>query len=696
MAKRYQNNMADQDLIVRSIKVLENIHGGGMKEIRQDIERVRQNTSIHFKQQEEYWKTLSDDGVITPIEKQSLKREMENIRQSFGAVTQQITSFGYTNPIVTDYVNTYNALREYIYDTLRLFDDMTTETEIGDRETFNEYFSNYFFLESFIILAITKGVLDTLQFRVLENLQEEGTEGETALYHGGLYQYTDGRWKSVSTGNYKGAKDELPAAEEDSFFLASETFVMVDVLIVNGEELEVNGDQLGITHTYLKGYIYYVMDGLWYVEEDKTNWRYAAAFADVLNVTGELPQIFQDGLDALQAQIDTVSGNLSDEIAARQGQYTIINGAIVEINGDIEGLVADIDSQQDQIDGKISHLPQYFGGRNTLPENPQEGDWFTWTGGNLDPWYTGQVYKYSKDGGWSGALDATNVANRSYFMLALEDILRTQAAGAGYFSTVFAESFFANSATLDNLAVKTIYLRGDGNIQSDKLYYTYQRVGMQIKSNGDIDANGDTHIAGKVAIGVDLKNEQGQYQPDFNSYDVVIGGNCKISGVLAGASGTFTGQLQGATGLFSGLLSCGPLKIEEKTQYSDLFRYSANSKSIEEIWYLLQNYGANYNYKTVEQLFPNYSNPVMYVGSTKITNLKLGSGERPSPYKTIDFNNGAISYTEFLESPANFPQLIYVRYSLGKTLQLILESLPTSAPTDPNIVWRDGTTLRIS
>jgi hypothetical protein len=549
MGKRYQNNMADQDLIVRSIKVLESIDGGGMKEIRQDIERVRQNTSIQIKQQEEYWKSLSDDGVITTIEKQSLKREMENIRQSFGAVTQQAASFGYTNPILQDYVNTYNALYEYIYETLALFDDMTTDTEISDRDTFNEYFSNYFFLENFILLAITKGVLDTLQFRVLESLNEPGEEGETALYHGGLYQYTDGRWKSVSTGNYKGAKSELPAAEEDSFFLASETFVMTDILIVNDTELLVNGEELMLSHQYIKGYIYYVVDGIWNVEEDKTNWRYAAAFADVLNVTGELPQIFQDGLDALQAQIDAVSGNLTDEIAARQGQYTIINGEIVEINGDITAIInradaqaATISDQQDQINGKISHLPQYFGGRNTLPENPQEGDWFTWTGGNLDPWYTGQVYLYTS-GNWT-RLDPKDVSKRSYFMLALEDILAINAAGPGYFSTVFAEAFFANSATLDSLAVKTIFVRGNGSLQSDTLYYTYQRAGLKIKSNGDMDANGDTHIAGKVAIGVDLKDGNNQYMPDFNNYDVVIGGNTKITGYINAIGGSFNGFVQ--------------------------------------------------------------------------------------------------------------------------------------------------------
>lgn len=503
MGKRYQNNMADQDLIVRSIQVLEDIDGGGMREIRQNIENVKRHAAMQSKQQEQYWKTLSDDGVISSVEKQSLKREMDNIGQSFSAVTQQAASFGYTNPILTDYVNTYNALYAYIYDNLKLFDDMTTDTPISDRAAFNQMFSNYFFLENFILLAITKGVLDVLSFRVLENLQEEGEEGEIALYHGGLYQYTDNHWKSVSTGNYVGVKNELPPPVEDSFFLASETFVEYDVLIVNGEELEVNGEPLYITHSYIKGYIYYVEDGYWNVEEDKTNWRYAAAFADVLNITGELPQIFQEGLDALQAQLD-------EEIQTRIGQFTIINGEIVQITAELAT--------------KVSHIPKYLGGSNTLPQTPQEGDFFTWTGGNLSPWYTGKVYLYTGSS-WTGPLDETNPAYRSYFMLALEDILASNAAGEGYFSAVFASAFFGNAATLASLSVRTIYLRYGGNIQSDYSQYSQETLGLNIDYRGNIDANGDTHLGGKVAIGVPR-----QGNPDFGYYDVVIGGNTKVTG----------------------------------------------------------------------------------------------------------------------------------------------------------------------
>jgi len=513
--KTYENNMADQALVVRSLKVLENIDGSGIREIRQSVDTLKKNTALMAKQQEEYWKDLSADGVISSVEKQSLKREMENIRQSYSAVTQQAASFGYTNPILQDYVNTYNALRSYIYDTLKLFDDMSTDTPIEDRAAFNTLFSNYFFLENFILLAITKGVLDALSFRVLESLNESGEEGETALYHGGLYQYVDGHWKSVSTGNYKGARDELPAAEEDSFFLCSDTFVMTDVLIVNDEELYVNEDELGIIHSFYKGYIYYVQDGLWYVEEDKSNWRYAAAFADVLNVTGELPQIFQDALDNMQAQLDE----------------------------------------------KVSH---YLGASSTIPVNKNNGDYFTYTGGNLAPWYKGKVYRWDATLEEWEELNPNNTANRNYYMNALADILASEVAGTGYFSTIFANAFFANDATLQSLSTKIIYLREGGYIQSDESQYVPNRLGLNIDYEGNIDANGLTHLGGKVAIGVASDD------PELSNYDVVIGGNTKITGEVNATGGSFTGNVNATSGSFTGNVNATGGKITGEFDVEDL------------------------------------------------------------------------------------------------------------------------------
>ena len=159
MAKTYERNMADTALVVKSLKVLENIDGGGIKEIKNTVESVKRQTTAQAKQQEEYWKSLSDDGVITVIEKQTLYRESQNIARSYAAITQQAQALGMPSTLVADYIATYNALHTYLYTTLKIFDDMSVETRIDERDTFNAYFSNYYFSENFVLIAITKKLM---------------------------------------------------------------------------------------------------------------------------------------------------------------------------------------------------------------------------------------------------------------------------------------------------------------------------------------------------------------------------------------------------------------------------------------------------------------------------------------------------------------------------------------------------------
>ena len=520
--KTYENNMADQALVVKSLRVLENVDGGAFKEIKQNVEAVKKQTNVLSRQQEEYWKTLSNDGVITPIEKQTLLRESRNIDRSFAAITQQAATLGIASAILEDYVDTYDDIHSYLFTTLKLFDDMTSETQIDDRDTFNSYFSSYYFSENFVLLAITAGILDTIDFRVLQSLTEPGEEDETAIYHGALYQYVNGEWKNVTTGAYKGPRTELPPDEEEAFFIVSESFTMSESLIVNDEELLVNSDTLLVTHTYLKGYIYYFQAGTWHPEWDKTSWRYAAAFADVLNITGELPQIFQDGLDAIQANLDAAVLTLEDEIAAKQGQYTIIGGEMVLIDDLLPEIVDNYNQQQTEIDSKISHLPEYFGGRNTNPVSPQEGDFYLYTGSGSD---NCKVKRYH-NASWE-TLDPSDTNYRNYYMMALEDILANSGAGTATFSNAFAQNFWAACASMNTLDVKTIYLRNQGSIQSSNFTYSEEEVGLRIDADGNIDANGNTHLGAttdnKVAIGVPLTGNT-----DFNTYDVVIGGKTLI------------------------------------------------------------------------------------------------------------------------------------------------------------------------
>lgn len=551
-----ENNMADRHLVVGSIEVLGDLTSGTTKEIRKTIEAVKSQALNLYRQQNNWWEKLSDDGVITPVEKNILYREMENIRRSEAAIYAQAEDLGYlSTAVIVTYINVYEDLRSYLYTNLSLFDDMSSDTQLPDRTLFNQKFSNYYYWESFVVIAINRSIIASLNFRVLESLEEEGEENEVALYKGGLYMWVDGAWKSITTGDYKGALTAIPDAMENAFFIAADNWTVTETLYINGEKLYVTSggvtDELAITRQIIKGVIYYCEDGVWLRDYDERSFRYVAAFADVINVTGELPALFQDALDDLQDQIDDINtelGNTNDGLAAeietRAGQYTIIAGDIVRIDDNILAIIARVEAAEGNItdleNSKISHLPVYYGPLSIPPANPLEGDYFVYSGTTTVTYKNSTIYRYHNNE-WQ-ELDVTNAAYRSYYMQALDAILSLNTTGPGYFSVVFANSFFSNDSTMNSLATKTIYLRQGGYLQSDNTTYVRENNGMRLDYNGNIDANGDTHIAGKVAIGVSLKNAQGQYQPDFTEHDVVIGGRVKVRGDIEATSLSTTVQ----------------------------------------------------------------------------------------------------------------------------------------------------------
>ena len=479
-----ERNYAGDHVVVGSLEVLGAVKGGNITEIRRNIDLIQKQTEFMGRQQNEYWKELSSDGVITPLEKQQLLKEIRSIQQSQAAIIIQARSVGQEeSQYVQDYLTVYNDLYTYLYNTLKLFDNMEQSSDIQDRSTFNDKFTAYYYDESFVLIALTKGIMSSLNIRVLTSLLEAGEEGEVAIYRGGLYQYVNGAWKNVSTGNYKGALTDLPLAEQDSFFLAADDFALTDILYVNDEPLYVNNDELGIMRLYRKGYIYYCHDGLWYEQTDRTNYMYVAAFADVLNVTGELPQIFQDALDDMQDQIDSWQSEL------------------------------------------LSRAPRYRGPSATDPSNPVEGDYFVYTGTTTAYRRNSDIYKYT-NGAWT-RLDPTQSQNGMYYMNALEDVLSLNNADNGYFAALFANVLMAHDAILYELSTKILKLRTGGYIQSEN--WSSQSAGFRLDHDGNIDANGNTHIGGNCTI----------------NGNTTISGNAVIGGTLNGATGTFAGNLVG-------------------------------------------------------------------------------------------------------------------------------------------------------
>ena len=445
-----ERNYAGDHVVVGSLEVLGDIKGGNIKQIRRNIELIQQQAEVINRTQERYWEELSSDNMITPLEKQQLLKEIKSIQQSYTAIYAQALSIGQeSSEYVQDYIATYNDLYSYLYTVLHLFDDMTTVTDIENRQTFNTKFFNYYYSESFVLVALSKGLLDSVSIRVLDSLLDEGEEGDVGIYHGALYQYVNGAWKNVSTGNYKGALSTLPLAEQDAFFLASDNFIVSQELWVNGQQLQVNDgnglDALAISRLFLKGYIYYCQDGAWFEQPDKTNYMYVAAFADVLNITGELPQIFQDAIDDLQQQIDN------------------------------------------------NRVPKYRGPSATNPADPVEGDFFVYSGTTTVTRRNSDIYQY-QSGEWV-RLDPLQSQNSPYYMQALDDILQLNNADNGYFAALFAQALFANNAFLYALTTKILTLRGpDGYFQSDN--WIQESAGFRLAYDGDADLNGNTHIAG--------------------------------------------------------------------------------------------------------------------------------------------------------------------------------------------------------
>ncbi len=609
-----ERNYAGDHVVMGSLEVLGDIKGGNIKQIRRSIELIQQQAEVINRTQERYWEELSSDSMITPLEKQQLLKEIKSIQQSYTAIYAQALSIGQeSSEYVQDYIATYNDLYSYLYTVLHLFDDMTTVTNIENRQTFNQKFYNYYYSESFVLVALSKGLLDSVSIRVLDSLLDEGEEGDVGIYHGALYQYVNGAWKNVSTGNYKGALSTLPLTEQDAFFLASDNFVVANELWVNGQQLQVNDgnglDALVISRLFRKGYIYYCQDGGWFEQSDKTNYMYVAAFADVLNITGELPQIFQDAIDDLQQQIDN------------------------------------------------NRVPKYRGPSATNPADPVEGDYFVYSGTTTVTRRNSDIYQY-QNGEWV-RLDPLQSQNSTFYMQALDDILQLNNANDGYFAALFAQALFANNAFLYALSTKILTLRTGGYIQSEN--WNSETDGFRLDYEGNIDANGNTHIGGSGVIDGDIRI-YGQVKGDLDVEGIAI---------LRG-----TTIIQGDA-KFSGEIDSGPLLLQSQAPQPRTNTWAAGEHPKVHL------YGGTGLYGEIE--FDEYDYDYR----------KRGSGDEY--YKYYWYLNGVLvaSVSEWTESGIQY-NMSYTIPMPSDTKTFKLRDLPTTMPGEPGIVYRVGNDLKIS
>lgn len=461
-------NNADSHMTLQSLTVIKDIKSKGLKTIKTELESVKKSTQQFAKKQNEFWNNISSDGIIAVNEKTLLKKEWQQIDQTHTAILKLAQEGNLEDSEdVKFYDEKYNALYEYLFSTLKLFDDMSKTTNIANRDKFNSFFADYYEAETEIQTKLAIGMVDVQGMRILDNLGVIGLKDEIAIYLGKLYQYVNNEWVLIPSDGYLGIKDKCPAGAIGQFFLAGDSDFYYPIKIKIGESFlqTTDGRFILATKKVEKGFIYAFTETGWVKIIDKNDYRYIIAINDLI----------------------TLGESLSDNL---QGIFDAINGRI--------------DDAESSLQNKIEYVPSYLGMFEADPKDAKEGDWYVYNGVETTERNKGKVYLYQMNTAGTALswvkLTPSDTNNSKYFMAALKDILASMDAEPGYFSEVFCNAFFANSASISALQTQTIRLSDGGMIKSNDETYEQYKSGMCISSDGNADFNGNTHIGGNLTV----------------------------------------------------------------------------------------------------------------------------------------------------------------------------------------------------
>lgn len=87
--------------------------------------------------------SISADGVITANEKQMLKKELTIIETEYPLIITKAEAAKKSKIDIEAYKDAYRALIDYLYNDIRIFDDMSSALSV-DRDVFNKHFAAYY------------------------------------------------------------------------------------------------------------------------------------------------------------------------------------------------------------------------------------------------------------------------------------------------------------------------------------------------------------------------------------------------------------------------------------------------------------------------------------------------------------------------------------------------------------------------
>ncbi len=158
-----EENKADTHLVVGSIRVLGELSGGFVTEVKAEIDNIRNAALTARHDFNKYYLQAVLDGIITPQEKQVLRREMQIIESEFPLLNKAAVDLGMTEDNSSAYsvfIDSYRLLLDYLNEQLKLFDDMDKNTSIPSRADFIQKWTNYYEAVQELQIAMQKGIID--------------------------------------------------------------------------------------------------------------------------------------------------------------------------------------------------------------------------------------------------------------------------------------------------------------------------------------------------------------------------------------------------------------------------------------------------------------------------------------------------------------------------------------------------------
>ena len=130
-------------LTVGSLNVLGGIKSDELTSIHTHLQSQDGVQSRIIADMQKLYESISSDGVITANEKQLLKKELTIIETEYPLILAKAEEAQKPRADITAYKEAYRALIDYLYNDIRIFDDMSSSLSI-DREIFNKHFAAYY------------------------------------------------------------------------------------------------------------------------------------------------------------------------------------------------------------------------------------------------------------------------------------------------------------------------------------------------------------------------------------------------------------------------------------------------------------------------------------------------------------------------------------------------------------------------